>query len=98
MNNSTPYDRDELLMRYLDGELSDSEREEFEQQLQQDESLQQELESLQLAKQAVISYGLKEQVAAIHQTMMVEMKEETPVRQIKRNRKAVRWSISVAAA
>jgi negative regulator of sigma E activity len=68
----------EKLVQYLDGELSGSEKDDLEKQLVTDRGLQAELESLKLAREAIRSYGLKQQVTGIHQQMMNEL--QTPVR------------------
>jgi tetratricopeptide (TPR) repeat protein len=92
MDNSTQYE----LMRYIDGEMTDSEKAEFEKRLETDESVKQEMGNLQLTKEAVRQYGLKEKVAGIHQQMMREMK--TPVRSISNVRRIVRYSVAIAAS
>ena len=89
MDNSTQYD-DEL-MRYIDGEMTESEKIDFEKQLAADRSLKQAMDNLQLAKDAVRSYGLKEKVSGIHQEMMKELKTETPVKQISNVRRIDRY-------
>jgi tetratricopeptide (TPR) repeat protein len=96
MDNSTQYD-DEL-MRYIDGEMTESEKIDFEKQLAADRSLKQALGDLQLAKDAVRSYGLKEKVSGIHREMMKELKTEAPVRHISNVRRIIRLSIAVAAS
>lgn len=95
MDNSTQYD-DEKLMQYLDGEMGDSEKQEFEKKLATDVQLQAALEKLQLAKEAVRQYGLKEKVSGIHRQMMKEMK--TGVKPISKVRRMIRYSVAVAAS
>ena len=68
MDNSTQYD-DEI-MRYIDGEMGESEKIEFELRLGSNPSLNQALENMQFAKQAVQSFALREKVGSIHQQMM----------------------------
>ena len=94
MDNSTQYE----LMRYIDGEMTVDEKKEFEKKLIIDESLQNELNDLKLAKEAVKQYGLKEKVAGIHQEMMKELKSETPVKPISNVRHLIRYSVAVAAS
>lgn len=94
MDNSTN-NMSEKLVQYLDGELSGSEKDDLEKQLAADKNLQDELESLELAREAVRSYGLKQQVGGIHQQMMEEL--QTPVRKISSTRRIIRYSIAVAA-
>lgn len=95
MNNST-HNTSELLVQYLDGELTGSEKDNLEKQLQADASLKAELESLQLAREAVRSYGLKEQVAGVHRQMMDEL--QTPVVKINSTRRIFRFTMAVAAS
>lgn len=95
MDNST-HNTSELLVQYLDGALSGSEKDNLERQLQVDASLKAELENLQLAREAVRSYGLKQQVAAVHQQMMDEL--QAPVVKIGSTRRIVRFSMAVAAS
>lgn len=94
MNNSTN-NMSEKLLQYLDGELPESDKADLEQQLAANKTLRDELENLKLAREAVRSYGLKQEVAAVHQQMMKEM--QTPVREINSTRRLVRYSMSVAA-
>jgi hypothetical protein len=64
----------EKLVQYLDGELSGQALRDFELQLKASPTMQAELENLQLAKQLIMHYGLKAQVAAEHGVMMDELK------------------------
>jgi len=96
MDNSTQYD-DEI-MRYIDDEMAESEKIEFEKQLATDGSLRQAMNNLQLAKEAARSFGLKEKVSSIHQEMMKEFKTETPVKHISNTRRIIRLSVAVAAS
>lgn len=70
-NNTT-----ETIIKYLDGELSGDELKEFEHRLDRDKDAKNELESLSLAQKAVISYGLKAQVAAARAEMLNEAPAE----------------------
>lgn len=56
----------ELLIRYLDGDLTTEEKSELEDRLRTDEWLRDELESLRFSVGAVKLYGIQQQVAAIH--------------------------------
>ncbi len=94
MDNSTQYE----LMRYIDGEMTVNEKEEFEKRLATDELLQNELDGLQMAKEAVKTYGIKEKVAGIHRQMMKELKTETPVNPINNLRRIIRYTIPLAAS
>lgn len=93
MDNSTQYE----LMRYVDGEMTDNEKEEFERRLSTDELLKQEFTNLQIAKEAVKQYGLKTKVAGIHSQMMKEMGEK-PVRRMSQTRRTFRYVVAVAAS
>jgi tetratricopeptide (TPR) repeat protein len=94
MDNSTQYD----LMRYIDGEMTLNEKEEFEKRLATDDLLQNELSGLQMAKEAVKKYGLKEKVGGIHRQMMKELKAETAVKPINNLRSTIRYIVAVAAS
>jgi hypothetical protein len=96
MDNSTQ--RDEMLMHYLDGLMNEEQRSVFEKQLATDEQLRSELEGLQMARHAVLSYGRRQQVAAIHQTMMKELGEPVPVKHINPAGRMVRRIVAVAAS
>jgi tetratricopeptide (TPR) repeat protein len=95
MDNSTHGMR-EMLIRYLDGELSGSEKDSLERQLLADERLQQDYEQLVLARESVRQYGLQQKVAGIHQQMMEQLK--TPVRRIDPVNRFIRYSMTAAAA
>jgi len=95
MDNFTQ--QQELLMQYLDGDMSQPEREEFEKRLSSDESLRLQLEDLQTAREAIKMYGLKQQVAAVHRERMEEIKPEANVRKITNTRRIARFSLRVAA-
>lgn len=95
MDNSTN-SMSENLVQYLDGELLGSEKDDLEKQLAADKDLQNELENLKLAREAVHSYGLKQQVSRIHHQMMSEL--QAPVRKISSTRRIIRYSIAIAAS
>jgi hypothetical protein len=69
-NNNTNSD---ILIQYLDNELSLEDKTNLENQLKRDTVMQQELQSLILAKAAIKTYGLKQHVGIIHKEMMNEM-------------------------
>ncbi len=96
MDNSTQYD-DEI-MRYIDGEMAESEKIEFDKRLASDGSLKQAMDNLQLAKEAVRSFGLKERIGGVHLQIMKELKTEIPVKQISNVRRIIRYSVAVAAS
>jgi hypothetical protein len=56
---------DEILMRYIDNEMSETEKEDFEKNLTSDPALRQQLERLLMAKDAVRYYGLAQSVEAV---------------------------------
>ena len=92
MDNSTPE-----LMRYIDGEMDANEQIAFEARMSVDFELRREVERLQLARDAVRSYGLKQQIGELHTGMMKELSHE-PVKQKREVRKIIRYTISIAAA
>ena len=71
MSNDTP--QTERLISYIDGYMSDAEKNVLEQQLDADKTMQQELDNLLLATDVVKNYGLSNRVADIHKKMMKEM-------------------------
>ncbi len=95
MDNSTS-DMSEKLVQYLDGELTGAEMESLSQHLDANKNLQDELDSLTSAREAIRLYGLQQKVSGIHQQMMDEM--QSPVRKINSTKKIIRYSISVAAS
>jgi len=70
----------EKLIQYLDGEIQGEELELLKQNLANDQSLREELENLQLARDAARRYGLKSKINDIHSEMMQELKENKPAR------------------
>jgi len=94
MDNST-HDMSEKLIQYLDGELPAAEKAEFEKQLAQNKQLKEELDNMVLARKAVRAYGLKRQVAGIHEEMMAEM--QPPVKNMKNSRRVIAYTLAVAA-
>jgi tetratricopeptide (TPR) repeat protein len=94
MDNSTQ-DMNEMLMRYLDGELTTNEREKLDRQLAEDANLKKEYEKLVLAREAVRQYGLQKKVSGIHQQMIQEL--QRPVTKISPVRRIIRYSMAAAA-
>ena len=70
MDNAT-HDMSEKLMQNLDGELPAADKVQLEQQLASDAALREELENLQLAREAVRSYGLNDMTVADHSAIQV---------------------------
>ena len=73
MNNN--YTTTELLIQYIDGELEGEQLDAIKKSIDEDDSTREEFERLQLAKDAVKSYGLKTKIGNIHQEMMDEHRE-----------------------
>ncbi len=94
MDNSTP-EMDDILVRYLDGELSGGEKISMENQLANNALLQQEYDSLLATKAAVRHFGLRQQVEAIHHQMMEEF--NTPVQKVSQVRAMIRYTTAIAA-
>ena len=88
---------DDLLIRYLDGELNGQEKSELEERLQTDKALQDELTKLKVAVQAVKHLGTTQKVGDIHQQMMRELKPVKNARLLPFN-KIVRYTMAVAAS
>lgn len=87
-----------LLIRYLDSELSAEEKAVLEQRLQTDAALQQQLNDLRVAVQAVKQFGLSQKVGTIHADMMQELKGSRPKAKVVSFRKKFRYVIAVAAS
>ncbi len=86
---------EELLIRYIDGDLSAGEKELVESALNSSPDLQKKLHDLQLAIFATRRLGDIEKVKNVHQQMMQEFQstdKRTPVR------KMIRLSVAVAAS
>jgi len=81
--NDDSYDND-LLFKYLEGELSPAEAEQIEARLSTDSDLRQRLETLRLARRAVGHYGLVEQVGAIHREMMPSLRRPATIAWMRR--------------
>lgn len=89
--NDDGYDND-LLFKYLEGELSQAAAEQIEAQLREEPDLRERLERLRLARKAVGHYGLVQQVRAVHREMVPSFRKPPLM---------VRWRrpiLSVAAA
>ena len=96
MDNFTPENK--MLMRYLDKEMLPGEKAEFEKKLLLEPALQDEMENMQLVKEAVKSLGVKNRVASLHKEMMNELGKATPVRTISKLQRFIRYSVAVAAS
>jgi tetratricopeptide (TPR) repeat protein len=93
-NNFT--NNDELLMAYLDSEMTESQKSNFESQLAADPELMLRLNNLLYAREAIHQYGIKQQVAVLHAEMMQQL--QPPVRSISPLKKIYRLTAVAAAA
>ena len=91
----------EWLVRYFDGELEGAELAAAEQKIAADPALQEALESLKLAREAVRQYGLRSKVAAVHAEMtakpVAKLHSISPVRKIFRYGMPLAATIVLAA-
>jgi len=94
-NNQQP---DDKMMRYLDGELSGKDLQDFEKSLAESPAMMTELDNLRLAKLAVEHYGLKQQVGSVHKQMMAEFNDEVAKTSRPKLFSLMRVSMRVAAA
>src|SRR5688572_16054760 len=86
---------EDLLLRYLDGELTDAEKHELEERLRTEPALKEELERLQIATHAIRQYGVRQKVGSLHKEMMQELKVKPKVIYLS---KSVRVAMAVAAS
>ena len=87
---------DELLIRYLDGDITGEEKSAIEARLRTDGSLQTQLTNLQVAAQAIRHFGTTQQVAFAHAQMMHELKSQK-LKSVSIS-KALRYTMAVAAS
>jgi hypothetical protein len=85
----------DLITRYLDGELSPEEEQQFNQRMQNDAAFRLEVESMQLAVESVKYYGTRTKVAAVRQQMKGEVSKGSV--KVIGIRKIARYGLSVAA-
>lgn len=85
-----------ILVRYLDGELSGVEKQDLEQELSVDPGLREELDSLRSVREAIRLYGLQQKVSGIHSEMMKEMRPVAIIKPIRG--KIIKYSMAVAAS
>src|ERR1700712_4923100 len=69
----------EKLVRYLDGELNETEANALRSELENNTAMQQEMDNLLFAKDVIKNYGLKQKVAGIQQSMMQELTKAKPI-------------------
>jgi len=70
----------EKLIQFLDGELQAEEMEKLKKSLADNQTLREELDNLQLAREAAARYGLKSKISDIHKEMMLELKQTKPAK------------------
>ncbi|RYF82636.1 MAG: hypothetical protein EON98_11140, partial [Chitinophagaceae bacterium] len=87
-----------LLIRYLDGELPAEEKAMLEQRLQTDAALQQQLETLRVSIQAIRQYGAAQQVHHVHAEMMAELKGAKQGGKVRTMNRSVRYALAIAAS
>lgn len=88
---------DDLLIRYLDGELSAGEKKSLEERLHTDAALREQFTNLQVAVQAVKHLGTTQQVQAVHSDMMKELKPERKATLVFFG-KTLRYTLAIAAS
>src|SRR5436190_14340665 len=93
MNNN--FTNTSLLIRLLDLDLNEEERSEINNRILIDPALAQELENLKYVQLAVQGFGLRQQVASVHQQMMPELRNS--IRHPRSINQIVRLSMRVAA-
>ena len=87
---------DELILKYLDGEMEADEISAFESSMRFDELLAQKVESLKLTILAIRQAGTIEKVRSVHEEMMHELGGKKA--KVISLRKITRWSMAVAAS
>ena len=89
---------DNDLVRYLDGEMTEGERLEFQEKLQNDSELQERLEAMATATEAVKYYGIAQQVALVHKKVRPSVSKKAESVKVVPIRRYVRYSLAVAAS
>jgi len=90
--------KDELIMRYLDGEMNDYELRNFEDQLAADSQLAAEVDNLRLAIESVKQYGLRQRVRSVRSEMKKDAAATVSKGKVVSMRKPVWYGLSVAAS
>ena len=95
MINDLP--NDEILMRYLDGDLSGEERIQLETIMENDPNLRDRVRDLQIAIEAVRQAGTAEKIRGLHKKMIAEgiVNDERADRPV---RKIIRMAMGIAAS
>jgi tellurite resistance protein len=85
MQDNSTNDAMELLISYMDGELSPAETAATEKMLREDVALKERFENLLAAKQAIKAQGLKQHIKSLHQQYYTEVQaaETAPAKVIK---------------
>ncbi|WP_121355199.1 anti-sigma factor [Flavisolibacter nicotianae] len=96
MSNSVH--NEDLLVRYIDGELSATEKAAVEVRLKNDAVFREQYQNLQVALQAIRQLGTRQQVETIHHEMMQELKGKKAPAKVVRLSRAVRYTMAVAAS
>ena len=91
------YTNTELLTKYLDGELDDTESKNLELRIKEDDSLKEELDNLKVSMEVIKSFGLHEKVGSIHAEMMKELKGK-PIHKLGVVNRFMKNTLRVAAA
>jgi hypothetical protein len=96
----TEHYNDDVLIRYLDDELTGEEKLQLEKDLDSNPQLKEQLLQLQLAVEAVKQAGNVQKIKSIHREMMQEMSASNvaaPVRKMVRSKLAIAASIILVA-
>jgi tetratricopeptide (TPR) repeat protein len=92
------HDNEETLMKYLDGDMDETEKDLFEGRLQSDTELKERLQNLQLAIASVQQYGTAEKVKSIHSEMMQELASVEKEGRVVPMKRAIRYTLAIAAS
>ena len=76
MDNFNDINRPEWIDRYVRGNLDEPEQQLFQAQMQQDESLRQEVEDIRIAQSLLRHYGLRNEIKAVRAAMKQEEKDK----------------------
>ena len=87
----------DLLVRYLDDDLSNDEKSALENRLKTDAFLQDELNRLKVAVQAVRQFGTSQKVSLVHNDVMTEMKKKKQAAVVP-FRKSITYVLTIAAS
>lgn len=96
MSNSVH--NEDLLVRYIDGELSATEKAEVEVRLKNDADFREQYQNLRVALQAIQQWGTRQQVETIHLEMMQERKGNKAPAKVVGFSRVVRYAMAVAAS